>query len=940
MSTNSFGQTEQFYESWRWTHFTKITGLPSDIVEDIIEADDSTVWVSTAKGIAWYDGYRWNPIIVDSLYPEQRVRKVVKFANDKIFVILNRSLYIGNKNGFLKFTTQNISFTGMISYVCPIDTISYLCVFENADSASIILIKNNKVNMLKSPPPGILLKSKNNIWYAAGANTGFYKFTNGKWKTIIKYRDSSEKNIAVRSIVENKQGKIVIAFDAPKQRVGVWDYDQQDNLIPTTEINQPVRSLDISNNNEVFVVYESGEIHIRNRNKWNKIYPIPRQMINILAIRYRDNNDMWIATEQGLYLFNRRKDAWTKNIYSFSDLNNVVMEIYKTREGDLWVGTLDGVEVILKVGEKKYIRNINKNKLGLITGINQDSQNHIWISSGAGFKGVFEWDGNHWIHHSNTFGNINYHKICKDRSGRLWFLGLGVNTSDPSGYIMDNRKLLRIDSLYQLPGNRIYSFAESAHGIFWLGTIEGLVRIKDGIVRQWNRNEYWGKNPKVYTLTVDLNEKVWFSTFSPHLGTVLDNDSIQWIWKNEEIYEYNQKVWDLKCDESGVLWAATTKGLFCYNNSTWSNYSDESGAYLRELRVVLPTEDKIYVGGHGIGMRVMDRKNISIPIKVFISKTIVEENVAYCSWTPISYWGAIPTEQIKTRYRLDKQEWTDWSTQHQITITNLFSGQHTLTVEAIDAYGFVGESKTNTVFYIEPPVFYRPMYAIPFVFMVSLVGIASYRIIQNKKEFKRSLNNQRLRIASDLHDEVGSNLGSITLMSQRLVRNSSENQNNKEKLSLIADSAMQTADYIRDFIWCLNPRYDKFVNLESRLRETAGRMLMDISHKFEVNVETMKDESIMETRRNILLMFKEILHNIIKHSEAKSVEISLIRKPDLFRLSVKDDGIGFDVHSANKGNGLQNLKRRAEMLKADLQIKAKNGGGTEVVILFKNDAIT
>ncbi|MFA6470045.1 MAG: histidine kinase [Bacteroidota bacterium] len=937
---NSFGQTEQFYENWRWTHFTTKTGLPSDIVEDVLEADDGTVWVSTAKGIAWYDGFRWNPIIVDSLYPDERVKKIVKKNNENIFVIQNGKLFVGNKNGFNKVDFPNILKSGTIVNVGVIDSLSFMCSFNFLDSSANIIINPSGILYVCMPAPGKLIKSKNNIWNVAAENMGLYRLNKFEWNKVNISNNTNDNSIAVRDIVENSDGEIVIAIDAPKQHIGIWEYLGKGFSLSSSERSQPIRALDISNDGTVIVVFECGEIHIRKKRVWKKLDPVPSRMTNIVSIKYRKNNDIWFATEEGLFLFSRRDVKWKQNNVKFSDFRNIVMEIFKSNNGDIWIGNIDGIEVRQKNGNTFYIREIGGVKLGLVTGINQDENGNIWISSGAEFKGVFEWNGSKWTHHLFKNKLINYHKIRKDKIGRLWFLGLGLKSDDPAGYILQDRKIVQIDSLYKISTNRLYSFSQSINGTIWLGTVNGLVRITNNKIKMWIGKELLGDNTKVYTLTTNNSNMLLFSTFSGLLGTIDGKDSINWIWKSEEIFEYNQKVWDLVCDESGLLWAATTKGLYCYNNSTWTNYSDESGVYLRELRVVLPTEDKIYVGGHGIGVRVMDRRNIRTPLKVFLSKTIVESNIAHCSWTPLSYWGVTPTEQIKTRYRLDNQAWTNWSTQHYVILDNLPSGDHSLIVEAIDAYGFIGESKAETTFYIEPPVLYRPMYAIPFLTLASLVGITTYRIFQNKKEYRKSLNDQRLRIASDLHDEVGSNLGSITLLSQRLVRNSSEDNTNKERLSLIADSAMQTADYIRDFVWCLNPRYDRFVNLETRLREIAGRMLMEMPYEFQVHDELNKDEGIAETRRNILLMFKEILHNIIKHSNAKSVAISLVRKPSVFLLSVRDDGIGFDLQKSVEGNGLQSLKRRAEILKAELFIEAKNGIGTEVVMIFKNDVIT
>jgi signal transduction histidine kinase len=905
-----------------------------------VETTDSTAWVSTYGGIAWYDGYRWNPVIVDSSLTNQRVRTIEPFGGNYVCVILAGSLYVGGKKGFEKIDFSWISNNVTVVSVAVKDSTTYYSVVELPDTSYVVKNQKGINTILRFPAPGKLYNPKTNIWMlgeGGGGNTNLYIIKND---SAVKINTYGYHLNAIREIVENDNGFGLLAADAPKQDIGLFEYDKNFRIThSSTEKNQPVRTLDISEKSEAVVIYESGEIHIRTNEHWVNIDPLPKQMLNVVSVQYRKNNDLWFCTENGLYLFKRQENIWTKRKTGFSDIENVVMEVFQTKEEDLWVGTMNGVEIQSSVGGSQFVTTINGKALGLVTGINQDKNGHVWIVSGAGFTGAYEWDGNEWIHHRISSADIGFHKIRKDVSGDLWFLGLGIHESDPAGYVLQNGKWLRIDSMYNIMGNRIYSFVESRSGSKWIGTRKGLTRIERGKIKHWGR-EVLGKNTTVYTLAVDNREKVWFSTFSPQLGTITDGDSIVWVWKDDEVYNYKQKVWDLSFDKVGVLWAATTRGLFRYYNSTWSNYSAEMGMNIRELRVVLPTIDKIYIGGHGIGFRTIQRKYFGAPIKVILSKPIVESHDVHLSWEPLSFWGAVPSEQIETRYKLDGEQWSAWSTSRNLLLGGLGNGNHEFFVQAKDAYGLSHDYNAQVSFYVEPPAYLQPIYAIPFstLLITVVVMIARYQIAQ--KNNKILVQNQRTRIANDLHDEVGSNLGSIALISQRLGRDETASERIKEDLSIITETSLQTSEFLRDIVWYINPRYDTFMNLEARLREIAGRMLRDIVVQIEMGENVRQDEKFIESRRNIILMFKEILHNIMKHARSTSVLIRFERKPNSFVLTVKDDGVGFGQGDRESGNGLLSLQRRAEEIGAELKIHSVKGEGTEVIIIFKNNVNT
>ena len=128
---------------------------------------------------------------------------------------------------------------------------------------------------------------------------------------------------------------------------------------------------------------------------------------------------------------------------------------------------------------------------------------------------------------------------------------------------------------------------------------------------------------------------------------------------------------------------------------------------------------------------------------------------------------------------------------------------------------------------------------------------------------------------------------------------------------------------------------DQLQNLISKMKETANAMLGNISHEIITEVCASDEKINPEIKRNIYLIYKETLNNIMKHSNANNAKI-LIKKMDSdFILSVSDDGIGFDNKNIKAGNGLRNLNTRAEQINAQLTINSVLTIGTDVTLRIK-----
>ena len=156
------------------------------------------------------------------------------------------------------------------------------------------------------------------------------------------------------------------------------------------------------------------------------------------------------------------------------------------------------------------------------------------------------------------------------------------------------------------------------------------------------------------------------------------------------------------------------------------------------------------------------------------------------------------------------------------------------------------------------------------------------------------------------------------------------NQLLHNQLSDINIAAKTSAESIRDIIWFINPTSDNLNNLLVRMKDTAITMLSGLNHELNIN-EAHPDEKINpELKRNVYLVFKESLNNIIKHSSAKNVLIKIDKAGSRINILIEDDGKGFDKSSVKEGNGLRNIRNRASQINAELEIVSSPGNGTKI----------
>ncbi|MEK0446459.1 MAG: hypothetical protein RLZZ399_1780 [Verrucomicrobiota bacterium] len=199
---------------------------------------------------------------------------------------------------------------------------------------------------------------------------------------------------------------------------------------------------------------------------------------------------------------------------------------------------------------------------------------------------------------------------------------------------------------------------------------------------------------------------------------------------------------------------------------------------------------------------------------------------------------------------------------------------------------------------------------------------------RNRLIRRREMRALRQQIARDLHDEIGSSLGSIALMSEL-----GRQEQDLTALAQIQELASEAANSMRGIVWMIRdgtpPPLDQ---LEKTLRNHCAQAMRGLAWDFQSVGTPPSGTRALDFYRNLFLIFKEALHNTVRHAQASRVQVTLVWTPSLLTLRITDNGVGFDPGQDFSGSGLANMRHRALAMGATLEIQPTSPGGTEVIL--------
>jgi ligand-binding sensor domain-containing protein len=694
---------------------------------------------------------------------------------------------------------------------------------------------------------------------------------------------------------------------------------------------------------------------------------------------------IWAGTWQGglsvYHPWRRKFTQYSHNPGNPRSLcNDTVWALCEDSKGRLWVGTEGGGIDRYDQSHSRFVHfphdsrrpaSLNSNyAISLL----EDHAGRLWI--GLYGSGVDRFD-----EHQGTFVHYRHDprdpsspasdritRIFEDHEHQLWFgstEGALMRFDPASGKFRTYEIREPLDSV--AVKREIEAFAEDRSGNLWIGTFgSGLFRLDPArsVFRSYLRAADGGSLPVpgILSLALDGHGDLWIGTFA---GGLFHYNSVNGTFEGftERDGLPSSYIKGIVPDGRGNLWLSSNKGLtrFAVGSRTFRTYDVTDGVQSSEFRtgsLCRGSGGMICFGGiHGFNMFNPDSMNdnpapppiVLTAFRIFDQPVRTGRPIADMQELDLSYaqdyfsfeFVALDyTASKKNRYayRLEgfDRDWVQCGTRRFASYTHLDGGEYLFRVRGTNNDGVWTAEGASIRIVIHPPFWETWWFRIVLAVLIAGVPFLVYRT-----RFRRLLavEQTRTRIARDLHDELSATLSGINFFA-RAISNDAENSitpNSRRFLSLIHESAGALQDSISDIIWSVNPGQDRWDQIVSKFRRHASDILdsKSISYRFDFPAEVPPGPVAMERRRNVWLIYKEIITNTVKHSKCTHVRISLQFRNDRHAdLMIDDDGIGFKPEVESAGNGLRNIRSRAGSAGIQATVRTAPGKGTTWTLRF------
>jgi signal transduction histidine kinase/ligand-binding sensor domain-containing protein len=600
--------------------------------------------------------------------------------------------------------------------------------------------------------------------------------------------------------------------------------------------------------------------------------------------------------------------------------------VTRSRTGEWWFGTGAGVLRFAAVPNCADVRTARPiARYGLESGLAalqvfrlfEDSRGGMWVSTTApGTSGLVRWDRatNSWWDVARAIGlphvqNDLARSFAEDTSGAIW-IGFG-------DHVVRYRRG-RFEPFAEkdgLPAGAVAAMDVDTAGHLWFASsAHGLIRVDEPESDRPRFASYTMaqglSSDSAVLLTDDLLGRVYVGTgrgldrVDPASGTVKHFTTTDGLAPGQFRAAFR--------DHAGVLWFGTTGGLSRLVPAPDPPVVPPSVLFTR-----------LTVAGTDRPVSALGEPDISL------DDLKPAENSLAIEYVGLEFGAG---ETVQYSYKIDgapRAEWSAPTPLRSLTLGNLAPGSYRLSVRAIDSQSAPGRPAVVS-FRILRPIWQRWWFATLVIAAIATVAMFFHRsrVIRHTE-----LANVRARIAMDLHDDIGANLTRISILSE-LARQTATADGPPGAMADIARIARESVSSMGDIVWAINPQRERLGDLIGRMRlhaeETCASQALALS--FQPPADSGALKLTVDIRRDVFLIFKEALNNVVRHGRCHRVDISMRVEGGSLVLTVVDDGVGFDPSGPSEGQGLSSMRRRAESRNGTWSVLSTPGRGTTVSV--------
>lgn len=747
---------------------------------------------------------------------------------------------------------------------------------------------------------------------------GLFSFDGRRFR--LYGRDEGLSHFKVRSLAEDSEGNLWIGTDGgglmKKVRGGFTGYTAADGIDETViafMIEDAERGVGVATDLRRFSRFDADTFTVL---RGRAIDELAQGVLKENLYYYftspvmKDHlGEIWFSTSAGLYRFprlNRIEQLATtppKAIYTTRDglPGNHAYRIFEDSRGDVWLSFLDPLRVQLYKWERatNAFRAYGKED-GLavpenIASIAEDGAGNMWFGTGvlAGKGGqIVRYDGKRTRLFTQADGVPvgSIRDLFVDSRKRLWIASSRGGLARVDDPVAEQPRFFKYTVTDGLADNEINCVAEDPWGNIYVGMGRGLARINPETGRL---RHYKGADG-------------------------LTSDDVRKIFRDSQMN----------------FWVGTSKGLFRF---TPMAEAPQPAPSIFITRLIIAGEEQAIseTGEKQIAEQEIDsdRNNLQIAFG--------SPNVSFATTTKYSY-----------KLEGAGGDWSAPTDLRTVNYASLSPGRYRFLVRAVNSEGVASPSPAMVAFRVLPPVWQRWWFIGLTTILLALVAFVISRqraarrreredaetaLRKARDERLRELEQVRRRIATDLHDDVGSSLTQIALLSEVAKQRADGSAKAVgEPLSLIARLSGELVDSMSDIVWAINPRKDYLGDLSQRMRHFASDVLT--ARGIEFRFRTPDGEPDVKVganvRRELYLIFKEGINNVARHSKSAAADIEFQVEDDRLFLSMKDDGRGFDVEQQSSGHGLLSMEERCRSLGGELKIESEPGKGTTLTLVM------
>jgi ligand-binding sensor domain-containing protein len=954
------------FDGYTFTNYTTDQGLPHRNVNDLLETRSGIYWVATSNGLS-----RFNPLgsaqpnnkaqgnpksseamIVTYRANEERARGVNVLFEDQAGTI-----WCGTNGGLYKLeqTGQRWSFR-FVDLGMPA---------EAWDDATVNVITEDK---------------RGALW--VGAGSGLYRYLPVGRSERFTVQDGLPQN-PVSALLIDRDGRLWVGGKSglcqfvlekgPSRPKASRVYTTSDGLA-----NNDIKSLFQSSDGRLWIGIFGGlsELVSKGRDAEPKFrsYTTAQGLsaFGIFAVAEDRDGNIWLGTESagamkmarsGFVTFSKADglgsdriaaifedqagelctvssatDKWFINRFDgqrfaavVPNLSKAITEFgwgwkqihFQDREGEWWVPTAHGLYRFPKTNQLDQLAHVQPKavytkKDGLPTAdvfrLFEDAQGDLWIvTSSAARNGLTRWErATGILHNYDEADGISHLGLitgfCEDKAGNLWL-------SSADGLIrFAAGRFTMFTTSSGLPAGWIFALYLDHASRLWVASGEGgVARIDDPGANQprfvtYTTTEGLSSN-SAGCLTEDGSGRIYIGTgrgldrLDPATGHISHYSSADGLARG--------RISEAFRDRHGVLWFGTAQGL-----SRLVPEPDRPSApppiLITALRVA------------GVAYPISELGETKLPeLELGTNQKDIQINFVGLSFRS--------GEVLRYQYKLEGVDryWSALSDERTITFANLSPGNYRFLVQAVTADGVKSSSPATIVLTILPPLWQRWW----FLALVALTAsLAIYSLYRYRVARLLELERVRTRIATDLHDDIGSSLSQVSVLSEVIRRRIGDKPAVAEPLSMIANLSRDLIDSMNDIVWAINPKRDRLSDLTQRMRRFASDAftVRDIEFSFSAPDPEYDTRLGADMRREIFLIFKESINNVVRHSGCNEARIDFSIQHGALELRVYDDGRGFYPEIASDGNGLASMRQRALRIGGALDISSQGEQGTTV----------